>query len=81
MRSDGSFRLDGSLPGFNIATTLAYLQALGMVLVSLQVLKKLQEPGMGNRTKAYDLLHTDIIQAGSFSGWHVLNGGFKLLLA
>ena len=30
--------------------------------------KELQEPGRGDKTKAYNLLCADIIQAGSFSG-------------
>ena len=35
---------------------------------SLAGVKELQVPGMGYRTKVYDLFCADIIQAGSFSG-------------
>ena len=81
------FGLDGSLPCFSIAMTLACFKALGMVLVSLRVLKscRSQERATGSRNGRQD----QSVQSAPCKyhpGRHFflvtsLNGGFKLLFA
>ena len=55
------------LSGFSSATTLACLQIFGIVLVSVQLLKKTKLPVACLGSKLLDQLRLDVIQAGCFT--------------